>query len=44
MPRAIEFILHGLAPDIPMQTIFKGVLPFVVADLMPIVIPHQTNY
>jgi tripartite ATP-independent transporter DctM subunit len=25
------FIVKGIAPDIPMQTIFKGVLPFVIA-------------
>lgn len=30
----IVFILHGIAPDIPMRTIFKGVMPFVAADLM----------
>lgn len=30
----IVFILYGLAPDIPMRTIFKGVAPFVVADLL----------
>lgn len=29
----IVFILHGLAPDIPMKTIFRGVTPFVFADL-----------
>jgi tripartite ATP-independent transporter DctM subunit len=25
------FVVKGIAPDIPMQTIFKGVLPFVIA-------------
>jgi TRAP-type C4-dicarboxylate transport system permease large subunit len=30
----IVFILHGMAPDIPMRTIFKGVAPFVIADLL----------
>lgn len=30
----IVFILYGLAPDIPMRTIFRGVAPFVVADLL----------
>jgi C4-dicarboxylate transporter DctM subunit len=30
----IVFILHGIAPDIPMRTIFKGVMPFVLADLL----------
>jgi TRAP-type C4-dicarboxylate transport system permease large subunit len=29
----IVFILHGLAPDIPMRTIYRGVAPFIVADL-----------
>jgi tripartite ATP-independent transporter DctM subunit len=30
----IVFILHGIAPDIPMRTIFRGVMPFVLADLL----------
>lgn len=30
----IVFILHGLAPDIPMRTIYRGVAPFIVADLL----------
>jgi TRAP-type C4-dicarboxylate transport system permease large subunit len=25
------FVVKGIAPDIPMQTIYKGVLPFVIA-------------
>ncbi|MBW4091491.1 MAG: TRAP transporter large permease subunit [Proteobacteria bacterium] len=29
----IVFLLHGLAPDIPMRTIYRGVIPFVIADL-----------
>jgi TRAP-type C4-dicarboxylate transport system permease large subunit len=28
------FVLKGLAPDVPMQTVFKGVTPFVCADLL----------
>jgi C4-dicarboxylate transporter DctM subunit len=28
----IVFLLHGLAPDIPMRTIYRGVIPFIVAD------------
>ena len=34
----IIFLLHGLAPDIPMKTMYRGVLPFVVADLLVLVI------
>ncbi len=30
----IVFILHGLAPEIPMRTIYRGVAPFIVADLI----------
>ena len=30
----IVFILHGMAPDIPMRTIYRGVAPFIVADLL----------
>lgn len=29
----IVFILHGLAPQIAMRTIYRGVTPFIVADL-----------
>ena len=29
----IPFVLHGMRPDIPLKTIFGGVLPFFVADL-----------
>ncbi len=28
------FIMHGMARDIPLLTIFKGIAPFVVADLV----------
>lgn len=28
------FVLHGVRPDIPMGTIFRGVAPFVLADLV----------
>ena len=27
------FIIKGVAKDVPMETIFKGILPFVVADI-----------
>ncbi|MFO1361480.1 MAG: TRAP transporter large permease subunit [Burkholderiales bacterium] len=30
----IVFVLHGLAPDIALRTIYRGVLPFIVADLV----------
>lgn len=30
----IVFILHGLAPQIPIRTIYRGVVPFIVADLL----------
>ena len=30
----IVFILHGLAPQIPIRTIYRGVTPFIVADLV----------
>jgi len=27
-------VLHGLAPHIALRTIYRGVLPFIVADLV----------
>lgn len=30
----IVFVLHGMAPDIPIRTIYKGVAPFIAADLL----------
>jgi tripartite ATP-independent transporter DctM subunit len=30
----IVFVLHGLAPQISLRTIYRGVLPFIVADLV----------
>ncbi len=30
----IVFILHGLAPNIPIRTIYRGVTPFIIADLV----------
>lgn len=30
----IVFVLHGLAPDIALRTIYRGVMPFIVADLV----------
>jgi len=32
------FIIAGVAKDIPMGTIFKGILPFLVIELLFIVI------
>jgi C4-dicarboxylate transporter DctM subunit len=29
----IVFLLHGIARDIPMRTIYRGVTPFILADL-----------
>ncbi len=28
------FVLHGMARDLPLPTIFRGVLPFIVADIL----------
>jgi len=28
----IVFLLHGLAPEIPVRTIYRGVTPFIIAD------------
>ncbi|MCB1475569.1 MAG: TRAP transporter large permease [Rhodobiaceae bacterium] len=28
------FIVNGVRPDIPVQTVFKGVMPFIAADLI----------
>jgi len=30
----IVFVLHGLAPQVPIRTIYKGVMPFIAADLL----------
>jgi tripartite ATP-independent transporter DctM subunit len=30
----IVFILHGLAPQISIRTIYRGVMPFIIADLL----------
>jgi len=34
----IVFILHGLAPQIGLRTIYRGVVPFIVADLVLLVL------
>lgn len=30
----IVFLLHGLAPEVPIRTIYRGVAPFIFADLL----------
>jgi TRAP-type C4-dicarboxylate transport system permease large subunit len=30
----IVFVLHGMATDIPIRTIYRGVMPFIAADLL----------
>jgi TRAP-type C4-dicarboxylate transport system permease large subunit len=30
----IVFLLHGLSRDIPIRTIYRGVAPFIAADLL----------
>jgi len=32
------FVLHGVAPDIPLSTIFRGILPFLFADIARLLI------
>ena len=32
------FVLHGMAKDLPLRTIFKGVIPFVFADLTRLIL------
>jgi len=32
------FVVKGIAPDVPMSTIFKGVLPFWIAMLIALVV------
>ena len=34
----IVFLLHGIAPDIPMRRIYRGVVPFLVADFAVLVL------
>jgi C4-dicarboxylate transporter DctM subunit len=28
------FVISGVAPDVPIQRIFKGIMPFLVADIL----------
>jgi TRAP-type C4-dicarboxylate transport system permease large subunit len=32
------FVLHGMARDIPLMTIFRGIVPFLCADLVRLTI------
>lgn len=32
------FVIHGMAPHVPLATIFRGVMPFFIADLLRIVV------
>ena len=32
------FVLHGVAPDIPLGVIFRGILPFLAADISRLII------
>lgn len=32
------FVLKGVAPDVPLPTVFKGVLPFVGADIIKLIL------
>jgi tripartite ATP-independent transporter DctM subunit len=34
----IVFLLHGLAPQIPVRTIYRGVTPFIIADMLLLVL------
>ena len=29
----IPFVLHGMNPEVPLKTIFSGIIPFFIADL-----------
>jgi len=32
------YVIAGVAPDVPMQTIFKGIIPFLIADLFHVML------
>ena len=34
----IVFLLHAIAPKIPMSTIYRGVVPFLIADFVVLII------
>jgi tripartite ATP-independent transporter DctM subunit len=34
----IVFLLHGMAPQIAMSTIYRGVIPFIIADFLVLIV------
>jgi C4-dicarboxylate transporter DctM subunit len=32
------YVIAGVAPDVPMQTIFRGILPFLIADIFHVIL------
>jgi tripartite ATP-independent transporter DctM subunit len=32
------YVMSGIAPDVPLSTIFKGIIPFVIADVIHIIL------
>lgn len=32
------YVISGIAPDVPMETIFKGIVPFVLADVLHVIL------
>ncbi|MFC3228586.1 TRAP transporter large permease [Marinibaculum pumilum] len=32
------FVLHGMAPDLPLGEIFRGIVPFLIADILRLVL------
>jgi TRAP-type C4-dicarboxylate transport system permease large subunit len=32
------FVIHGMAPQIPMATVFRGITPFFLSDLVRLTI------
>jgi TRAP-type C4-dicarboxylate transport system permease large subunit len=32
------YVIAGVAPDVPMQTIFKGIMPFLMADIVHVLL------
>jgi C4-dicarboxylate transporter DctM subunit len=33
------YVIAGVAPDVPMQTIFRGIVPFLIADVFLVILP-----
>jgi C4-dicarboxylate transporter DctM subunit len=31
------FMMHGIAKDVPMYTIFRGIVPFLIVDMINVV-------